>query len=214
MPATGEFEPIATLEAERPRNRLNDACIDKAGRLWFGTMDDDETAPNGALYCWHGTGAPIAHDQDFVISNGPAHSPDGRFMYHTDTVRRTIFRFEFSANGTLANKQPFIEIEDGAGFPDGTTIDAEGCLWVALWRGWAIRRYSPQGELLETISLPCANVTKLAFGGNDLRTGFITTARAGLSDEELATQSLAGSIFTFEPGVSGLPPQTIAAAFK
>jgi D-xylonolactonase len=214
MPATGAFEPIVAVEPDWPCNRLNDACIDPAGRLWFGTMDDQETALTGALYCWHGMGAPISHDQGFVISNGLAHSPDGRFLYHTDTVRRMIYRFDAAVDGSISNKQAFIEIEEGAGFPDGTAVDIEGCLWVALWHGWAVRRYSPQGELLETISIPCANVTKLAFGGDDLKTAFITTAQAGLSHEELGAQNLAGSIFAFESEVPGLPPRTIAAAFK
>jgi xylono-1,5-lactonase len=214
FPATGRYESVALLEAEFPRNRLNDACIDSAGRLWFGTMDDDENAPSGALYCWHGIGTPIAHDRNFIISNGPAHSPDGQFMYHTDTVRRTIYRFDAAADGTISNKQSFIEIEDGAGFPDGTAVDIEGCLWVALWQGGAVRRYSPQGELLEVVGLPCANVTKLAFGGDGLTTAFVTTARAGLNPEELNAQKLAGSIFAFETDIPGLPPRTIATTDK
>ena len=209
-PATGAFEKIVEIEPERPGNRLNDACVDSAGRLWFGTMDDHETEASGGLYSWHGAGAAVAHDQGFVISNGPAHSPDGSFMYHTDTVRRTIFRFDISAAGELSNKKIFIQIEDGAGFPDGTTIDAEGCLWVALWQGGQVRRYSRQGELMETVALPCSNVTKIALGGADLKTAFVTTARVGLSQEALTAQHLAGSIFAFEVDVPGLPSRPIA----
>jgi len=214
IPATGAFDLVVALESDLPRNRLNDACIDPAGRLWFGTMDDQETDPSGVLYCWHGIGAPVPHDQGFVISNGLAHSPDGRSLYHTDTVQRTIYRFDAAAEGSIFNKQVFIEIEEGAGFPDGTAVDADGCLWVALWNGWAVRRYSPRAELLETVKLPCANVTKLAFGGDSLKTAFITTAQAGLSRKELGAQALAGSIFAFETEVSGLPPRRIIMASK
>lgn len=213
-PATGAFEQLVEIEPERPHNRLNDACVDSAGRLWFGTMDDLQTEASGGLYSWHGAGAPIAHDQDFVISNGPAHSPDGRTMYHTDTVRQTIFRFDAAETGEISNKKILIQIEDSAGFPDGTTIDSEGCLWVAIWNGGQVRRYSPQGKLLETVALPCSNVTKIAFGGPDLKTAFVTTARVGLSQEALAMQHLAGSIFTFEVDVPGLPSPPIASAFK
>lgn len=212
MPEPGAFTPIVSFESEWPWNRPNDACIDAAGRLWFGTMDDHETDPNGALYCWPGTGAPIAQDRGFIISNGPAHSPDGRFMYHTDTIRRTIYRFDTTANGSITNKQVFIKIEESAGFPDGTTIDSEGCLWVALWNGWSVRRYSPTGKLLETVTLPCANITKIAFGGDRLTTAYITTARVGLSPAELAKQNLAGSVLTFETDVPGLPTKTILVA--
>jgi D-xylonolactonase len=167
-------------------------------------MDDGETEPHGALYCWDRSAAPIACDQGFVISNGPAFSPDGRTLYHTDSVRRTINRFDVASDGFLSGKRPFIEIEEGAGCPDGTSVDAEGCLWVALYRGWAVRRYSPRGELLEVVALPCANVTKLALGGGDLKTAFVTTARKGLGPRELAAQPLAGNLFAFDAEVPGL----------
>lgn len=208
-PETGLFEPLITLDNERRRNRLNDACVDGVGRLWFGSMDDSEIDASGALYSWHGVGVPAVHDQDFVISNGPAHSPDGKTLYHTDTIRRTIYRFDVAEDGSTSGKWPFIEIGEGDGWPDGTTIDSEGCLWVALWEGWAVRRYSPRGELLETVPLPCAKVTKLALGGTDLRTAFVTTARRGLSPIELEQQRLAGGLFTFQTKVPGLPHRAV-----
>lgn len=210
-PATGMFKTIATLDAERKRNRLNDACIDAAGLLWFGSMDDDEAEPSGVLYCWDGAGTLVAHDKDFIISNGPAHSPDGRILYHTDTVRRTIYRFDVNDDGSISGKQALIEIEAEAGWPDGTAVDSEGCLWVALWDGWAVRRYSSRGVLLETVPVPCAKVTKLALGGADLRTAFVTTARRGLSAVDLGAQPLAGGLFSFEVDVPGLPSWAMTA---
>jgi sugar lactone lactonase YvrE len=197
MPETGDFETCITIEGHRPKNRLNDGCVDNAGRLWFGTMDDLEVEASGTLYCWDGASAPAPRDHGFVISNGPAHSPDGRVLYHTDTVRRTIYCFDLAADGSVSGKRPFIEIEEAAGWPDGTTVDAEGCLWVALWGGWTVRRYSPKGDLLEIVELPCAQVTKVALGANDLKTAFVTTARKGLGHEELRSQPLAGG-----PGLS------------
>lgn len=203
-PATGEFTALAALSQEPPGNRTNDACIDAAGRLWFGTMDDGETEPAGKLYSWDGATVPQVRDEGYVISNGPAFSPDGRVLYHTHTPQRMIYRFDVEPDGTLSGKRPFVEIEPGAGFPDGSIVDAEGCLWVALYAGWGLRRYSPQAELLEKVSLPCANVTKMALGGPELKTAFVTTARQGLSDEDLKRQPLAGGLFSFEVEVPGL----------
>jgi D-xylonolactonase len=202
-PATAAFETLVTLQDEPPGNRLNDACVDSVGRIWFGSMDDDEAQPLGVLYCWDGTAAPLAVDRGFVISNGPALSPDGRTLYHTDTVRRTIYQFDVALNGAVSGKRSFIQIEENVGWPDGTTIDAQGCLWVGLYGGWAARRYSPRGELLEVVRFPCANVTKLALGGIDLRKAYVTTARGGLNPEQLAAQPLAGGLFTFTTDVPG-----------
>jgi D-xylonolactonase len=205
-PKTGIFEDLITLHSERAGNRMNDACLDAIGRLWFGSMDDAEIEPHGALYCWDRGGSPILWDQDFVISNGPAFSPDGSVFYHTDSARRTIYRFDVGSDGSLHDKRLFIKIEDGGGWPDGTTVDAQGCLWVALYQGWAVRRYSPQSELLEVVGIPCAHVTKLALGGEDRKTAFVTTARKGLSAEALAAQPLAGNLFAFDVDVPGMDP--------
>ena len=107
---------------------------------------------------------------------------------------------------TLAGKRVFVQIEEGAGWPDGTAVDQEGCVWIALWGGWGVRRYCPGGRLLATVRLPCANVTKLAFGGADLRTAYVTTAWKGMSEEERAAQPLAGDLFSFEAPAPGPRP--------
>jgi len=203
VPVTGAFEPILNLEGEPPGNRLNDACLDASGCVWFGSMDDNEKDANGALYFWDGIAAPIACEQGFVISNGPAHSPDGKTLYHTDTVNRTIFRYDVATGGFLSGKRALIEIEENAGWPDGTVVDADGCLWIGLYGGSAVRRYSPDGALREVVTLPCSLVTKVALGGSDLRTAFITTARKGLTQAELAAQPLAGGLFAFNVDVPG-----------
>ena len=203
-PTDATFETLITIEASYPGNRTNDACIDANGKLWFGTMDDGCALPNGSLYSWAGTGAPVAHDNGYAISNGPAFSPDGRTFYHTDTIRRTVYRFDVGTDGSLAGKRPFMKIETGAGVPDGSVVDAEGCIWIALYGGWGVRRYSPKGELLKTVAIPCANVTKIAFGGPDLKTAFATTAAQDLVPEDVAKQPFAGGLFAFEVDIPGI----------
>ena len=199
------FEILVHLEKDHPKNRLNDACIDFQGRLWFGTMDGDAKRKSGTFYRWGGEPEPVAVDSGYCISNGPAFSPDGPTFYATDTLDRVIYRFAVSDEGKLHQKTPFIQFRPEDGYPDGTTVDAEGCLWVAFYGGWAARRFSPGGKLIGEVRLPCANVTKLAFGGDELKTAFVTTARDGLSPQELREQPLAGGLFAFEVDVPGLP---------
>ena len=208
-PDTGDFTHFATVEAHLPDNRLNDACVDREGVLWFGSMHDLETDATGSLYRLSHDGRAMAQDSGYVVTNGPAFSPCGRLFYHTDSSNRVIFVFDCLAGCGLSGKRVFARIEDGAGYPDGTTIDAEGCIWVALWCGWAVRRYSPDGELLNSIRFPCANVTKIAFTGEDLRTVFATTASCGLSAADRAAQPLAGDLFSFRSPVPGLPSNTL-----
>ncbi|WP_040370060.1 SMP-30/gluconolactonase/LRE family protein [Blastomonas sp. AAP53] len=204
-PASGQFALLHDPEPGQPGNRLNDAATDPAGRLWFGSMDDGETLASGRLYsCDAGTcrdsGLPPV-----VITNGPAIQRDGPTLYHTDTLGKTIWQAAINNDGSLGPARRHVVIEDGAGYPDGSVIDAEGCLWVALYGGWGVRRYDPAGTLMQTIRFPVANVTKIAFGGENLATAFATTARKGLNAAELADQPLAGNVFSFDPGVAGLP---------
>ncbi|HEY8509672.1 MAG TPA: SMP-30/gluconolactonase/LRE family protein, partial [Steroidobacteraceae bacterium] len=174
--------------------------------LWFGSMDDAENEPTGKLYRLAAKDRLETLDDGYVITNGPAWSPDGRTFYHTDTLERVIYAFDVPSPGVLRNKRVFARIEEGAGYPDGTTVDSEGCVWVAFFDGWKVRRYSPTGEVLATVRFPCANVTKIAFGGADRRTVYATTAWKGLSKEQRAAQPLAGDLFRFRVDVPGLAP--------
>jgi len=207
-PETGLFAPIRAVEPDLPGNRLNDGAVDNQGRLWFGSMDDGEKAPLGRLYSLEG-GSLTVRDTGYVITNGPAFSPDGRTLYHTDTLQRRIYAFDMAPDGQLSNRRLFVEIEAGAGYPDGPVTDAEGCLWTGLFGGFAVRRYSPAGVLLSSVAFPTANVTKIAFGGPDLRTAYATTARKGLDAAALAAQPLAGGLFAFPVDVPGLPQPCI-----
>jgi sugar lactone lactonase YvrE len=208
--AAGDFKFIRKVEPDRPFNRLNDGAVDGCGRLWFGSMDDGEGRASGQLYRFHrGSLAPM--DSGYVITNGPAFSPDGGTLYHTDTLQKRIYAFDLGADGALANKRLFVTIEDGAGYPDGPVVDAEGCLWTGLFGGWSARRYAPDGQLLQSVMFPVANITKLAFGGTDLTMVYATTARKGLDATALAAQPLAGGLFRFQTRVSGQRQYCVAA---
>jgi sugar lactone lactonase YvrE len=203
VPDENSFTLLADPEPDLPGNRLNDATVAANGSIWFGTMDDSEKAPTGRLYCFDGTVARQPVDP-VAISNGPAFSPDGGTLYYVDTLGRIIWAIEVS-DGRLGTKRPFVRIEPDAGNPDGPTVDAEGCVWVGLFGGWCVRRYSPGGALLEEVRFPVANITKIAFGGDDLRTVYATTASTGLDEAALAAQPEAGNLFAFHSAVPGLP---------
>ena len=202
-PESGAFTLHAVVEPDLPDNRLNDGYVDAEGRLWFGSMHDPESEPTGALWRLDRTGL-AAKDRGYVITNGPAISPDGRTLYHTDTLKRLIYAFDLTG-GALSNRRVFAAIEDGAGYPDGPAVDAEGCVWTGLFAGWGLRRYAPNGELLAFIRFPCANVTKPAFGDPDLKTIYATTAWKGLNAAERSAQPLAGGLFRLTVDVPGLP---------
>lgn len=210
--ATGGFTLIAHIDSDRPGNRLNDACVDPSGRLWFGTMDNDERRPTGVLYRFDAAGLRRC-DDGYVITNGPAVSPDGRTLYHVDTLRRLIHAFDLDPHGALSNRRLFASIELPGAYPDGIAVDASGCVWVGLFGGWSVRRYSPQGKLLQTVRLPAANCTKMAFGGEDLRSLYVTTAWKGLSAAQRAEQPLAGGLFRVRVSTPGLPQQEVRHEF-
>jgi len=203
------FSLIVDPEPRLPGNRINDGAVDPQGRLWFGTMDDGEAGTTGAIYrmgadtqCWRES--PLTS-----ITNGPAFSPDGKICYHVDTLGGVIYACEVSRAGALSNRRVFATIPNGEGYPDGPTVDAECCVWIGLYMGWGVRRYSPRGELLETVRFPVDAVTKIAFGGPDLRTVFATTANKHLKPDDLIDQPNAGNLFRFEVDVPGLPGQMI-----
>ncbi len=204
-PESGAVSPLYRPAPDRPWNRLNDAATDSRGRLWFGSMDDGEERQSGHLFRYDEHGCADTDLASVAITNGPALNADASILYHTDTLGRTIYKVQVHDDGSLGAPAPFVEIEDGAGHPDGPVVDAEDCLWTGLFGGWGVRRYDPEGKLMTTVRFPTANVTKLCFGGPDLKTAYATTARKGLDAAALARQPQAGDLFAFDPGVAGLP---------
>jgi len=202
----GEFSPLADVESELPGNRINDGVVDPSGRLWFGTMDNAEESPTGRFYRFADGRLEDAGLPRITITNGPAVSPDSRILYHVDTLGGLIHACDIAADGTLGASRPFARIDSKDGFPDGPTVDAEGCVWIGLFFGWEARRYSPKGELIGRIRFPTSNITKVAFGGDDLRTLYATTARQGLKPDALDEQPEAGNLFAVPvdvPGIAG-----------
>jgi D-xylonolactonase len=208
-PKTGEFKLLQVVEPKARNNRLNDGYVDANGYLWFGSMDDDEKDPTGALYQLLAGGAR-SRDDKYVITNGPTTSPDGRTLYHTDTLQKVLYAFDKAPDGTLSNKRVFARIGEGDGHPDGPITDVEGCIWSGLFGGWGLNRYSADGRKLSKLAMPVANITKAAFGGKDLRTLYVTSAWKGLSAKERAEQPLAGGLFRVRVDVAGLPQGIIS----
>ncbi|AZQ34508.1 SMP-30/gluconolactonase/LRE family protein [Streptomyces cyaneochromogenes] len=188
-----------------PGRRANDAAVAPDGSLWAGTMRYDEAPGGGTLSRFTGDGPVDVVLDDVAVSNGTGWSPDGRLMYYIDSPTRRVDVFDHEG-GRVANRRPFVTVEDGAGFPDGLTVDAEGCVWVALWEGAAVRRYTPTGELDRVIPLPVPRVTACAFAGPDLTDLYITTARVGLA----SPPALAGSVFVVPGAGKGLAQPAFA----
>lgn len=209
-PASATFEFLTAPEPDRPGNRLNDATVAPDGSLWFGSMDDGETVASGAFYRLEPDGHAVRMGGECAITNGPVLSPHGSILYHVDSLARAIDRYDVAPNGTISNRRRFATIAEADGYPDGPTVDCEGHVWIGLWGGWRARRYAPDGSISAEVRFPVANVTKLAFGGPDFATAFVTTASQGLDDAALAEQPLAGGLFAFTADVPGLPGHEVS----
>jgi sugar lactone lactonase YvrE len=208
-PASGALERIAAPEAGLPENRFNDGRCDRNGRFWAGTMCDVRRDPVGTLYRIDRNGACTALRNGIIIPNSLAWSPDGRTMYFADTNRHTIWAWDYDpASGDATRERVFADT--GAGRPDGSCVDAEGCLWNAEYGAARLVRYAPDGQVDRTVDLPVANPTCCCFGGSTFDELYVTTARQRLSADELARQPLAGSVLVLRPGVRGLAESRFA----
>ncbi|MFB7497639.1 SMP-30/gluconolactonase/LRE family protein [Streptomyces sp. NPDC056161] len=188
-----------------PGRRGNDAAVAPDGALWAGTMRYDGAAGGGTLSRVTGAGAVRTVLPSVAVSNGTGWSPDGRLMYYVDTPTRRIDVFDFDGE-QATDRRPLAEVEEGAGFPDGLAVDADGCVWVALWDGAAVRRYTPDGALDRVLPLPTARPTACAFGGADLTDLYVTTARTELE----RPHPLSGSLLVFPAVGRGLPQPAFA----
>lgn len=219
-PKTGRMDLWINLTGQKSKidfsnTRLNDAYVDAQGRLWFSNMDAEEEEPNGSLFLldWEENNPRIScQDQGYVVPNGPLVSPDGKVLYHNHTPEQHMYRFEVDEDGNLSNKELLVKVEEGC--PDGMGMDKEGNIWVCLYGGYQMQFYSKDGELREVIPFPCPNVTKVAFGGPDLTTAFVTTATRGIDAKDLVKYPLAGGLFSFKVSIPGRPQKPFSVPPK
>ncbi len=208
---SGAVDLLAPIERDNADTRMNDAKCDSRGRLWGGTFSTTFAGKVGSLYRID----PDLHVTRAVggvyISNGIAWSPDEALMYYADTARRGVDVFDYDIeSGSVTNRRRFVDIDRSQGLPDGMTVDAEGCLWVALYLGGAVRRYSPAGEWVGTVTLPVSCVTSCGFGGTQLRDLYVTTGRHVDPRHGKPVEKLAGALFRCSPGVAGLATHPFA----
>lgn len=201
-PDLRDIEPLPEVWSDSSV-RFNDGGCDPAGRFYCGTMAYGATPGAGSLYRLDPSGEATQVLTGLTISNGLGWSPDGTLAYHNDTPTRTVSVFDWTSADGLVDRRPFVRLPaELEGNPDGLTVDSEGGVWVALYGGSAVHHYSPDGTLDEVIELPVTQVTSCAFGGDDLRTLYITTSRENLDADE---QPAAGGLFACTPGVAGMP---------
>lgn len=197
-PAAAALTPFADPNQARPGVAYNDSKLDRFGRLWAGTFDLPETEPRGILYCVEADGTWSVADSGFAVCNGPAFSPDGRTMYFSDSASRRVLAYDVSPSSRIpAHRRVFASFEDG--LPDGLTVDAEGCLWCALYGAGRVVRLAPDGAVMTAFDLPCPVVTAAAFGGPDMTQLFITTGQSPGGEP-----GPGGAVFVIETGIRGL----------
>mgnify|MGYP001609893747 FL=1 len=196
--------PIGDPEPDLPGNRMNDGKADAQGQIWCGTMDMAEESDSGSLYRLTPDLVWQQMDTGYRVPNGPAFSHCGKWLYHSDTARRIMYRFARTADG-IANRQPFISFTDADGYPDGMTVDADGHIWVAHWGGGRISRFTPDGKLDRAIALPARQVTNICFAGPDLDRMFVSSAAIGLD-----ATPYDGGLFEVDCGVRGLQTHLFA----
>jgi len=207
------FKQILKLETEKPFNRCNDGAADNLGNFWVGTMqnniaddgsDINITKNSGSLFSIDKDFNVICHESEIGISNTFAWSPNNDKFYFSDTLTGIISVYDYDIkNKKISNKKDFAKFERG--YPDGSTVDSEGFLWNCRWGGSCVVRFNPNGEVDKVIELPVPNITSCTFGGKDLKTLFITTARMGMTKEEIYNTPHAGSLFALETNIQGKP---------
>lgn len=200
------YERVPGFAVDGGTVRFNDGKADPEGRFLAGTMHWTERQPLGVLYQLEPDGQIGRLLEDVTVSNGLDFSDDRRTLYYIDSARGSVDAFDRDPEtGRLSGRRQVATVPRSDGVPDGMTLDGEGCLWVAVWGGGQVRRFSPDGRLIGVVEVPAKQVTSAAFGGASLDELFITTARIGQSGQALAGQPRAGDLFWVQPGVSGRP---------
>ena len=201
---SGRRREVARVVASGERRRLNDGATDPAGRFLVGTLSLGEPTGREVLVRLERDGSLTTLDDDLGLSNGLAWSSDGRRFFSTDTERQVVHVRDYDPDsGAVGERRPHLRLEDGS--PDGCAVDAEDHLWVAVFGQGQVRRYAPDGGLVDTLDVPAPHTTSVAFAGEDLRTLVITTGSVELSDEERRTHPLSGHLFTVRTDVPGRP---------
>ena len=203
---TGTTSLFAAIEADKPDNRFNDGKCDPNGNLWAGTMSLVGQRKAGSLYRIGPDGTVSKQLDSISTSNGIVWTADKQTMYYIDTGRRNIRAFDYDPDsGNISNERVAVSVPDSLGYPDGMAIDEHDMLWVGMWGGQAVANFNPKtGQLVQKIKIPALNVTACAFGGPNLDTLYITTARQGMKDAQFKEFPNAGSIFKVVPGVKGV----------
>jgi sugar lactone lactonase YvrE len=200
----GSLRTIA--EVAPAATRMNDAACDPQGRFWAGTLADDHRAGGGALYRLDQSGRSELMLDRMTISNGLGWSPDGGTMYLVDSGPRVLYAFTFDGDrGTVSDRRVLVTVAEEIGAPDGMTVDAAGDLWVAIYGGGRVNRYSPDGELRETLLVPAEQATSCAFAGPGLNRLYVTTATENWSDEQRRAEPTAGLVYRFDTDATGCP---------
>lgn len=209
-PETQAFAKLMDVPGEPAGNRLNDACTDPWGRVWFGSMDDSEQADSGRFYVFDRGEIRPAGPSGISITNGPAVSGSGDRIYFTDTVGQKIMVADLSPSG-VGEARPFADT--GAlfpnAYPDGPIVDAEDHVWTGLYMGAQVARFSPDGELVATVRMPARDITKMALGGEDLKTAYVTTATKNMEQGDFADYPASGSLLSFDSPVAGVAPTRV-----
>lgn len=205
-PVSGRTQAIAEPLLGAEHLRFNDGRSDRRGRFWSGTVQELRVAGEAAVYRLGPSGECARVIEGITVANALAFSPDDRTMYAADSHTREIYAMDFDAdNGTVGGRRLFARFDEGMGLPDGATVDADGCLWVAAIHGARVLRFTPAGRLDRVVPMPVSQPTSCEFGGADLRMLYVTSARMRLDDAALAREPLAGSVFALDVGVAGLP---------
>ena len=200
---SGKVTPILDIE-NNPDIRFNDGKCDRSGRFWFGSMSSSGK-PQGSLYRYDLDGLHILQT-GLTISNGLGWSPDDKTFYLTDSPLKTIYAYDFnSQSGSISDRRVLINLQAESFFPDGLTVDKDGCIWSAMWDGWCIIRFDPKGKEMLRVIMPVQRPTCLTFGNQDLGTLYITTASVGLSEIEIQNSFYSGDLFSLQTDTAGLP---------
>lgn len=203
---SGAMTLMASLEGDIATNRSNDGRCDPWGRFWIGTMDREAKPHRGAIYIFSDGKQPFRIRDKLTIPNSIAFSPDCRRGYYADTEQQTIFALDLDPeSGAIVGESVFATTSGTEYLPDGSVVDAEGCLWNAQWDGWRVVRYGPDGKIRQTVEFPVQRPTCPAFGGPDMKTLYVASARTGLAEAALQMQPDAGGVFALRTEVPGIP---------